>query len=386
MIQIPGKIPIHIYPIFWLLVGLIGWLNTQSIMGTLIWGGVIVISVLIHEFGHALTAVAFGQKAEISLVGMGGLTTRRGEKLSKWKDFIIVLNGPLAGLCLAFLSYLLIGYLNEKMHPLLRYALMISLEVNIFWTILNLLPILPLDGGHLFRIVLEGLFGLNGAKWAFLISVILSGLLALYLLAAQQQIVLAALFLMLGFESYRSWTEMRKITPSDTNQDLQDLLKASIQDMNNGLSEKAMGKLYAIRDASKRGILFITSSLYLAHLLAQQGKVKMAWDLLSPLEKQLSVEGLQFLQQLASRQNMWKEAVRIGNLLYREAPSATTAIQNALANAMMGNVEPTIGWLRSAEEQGLSNLEEILKKSAFDPVRDSPEFQSWVMARKKSGG
>ncbi|MCE2982169.1 MAG: M50 family metallopeptidase, partial [Parachlamydia sp.] len=97
MIYIPGKIPIRIFPFFWLLIVMIGWLNTQSIPETAIWAAVIFISVLIHEFGHALTAVAFGQEAEISLVGLGGLTKREGPTLAKWKDFIIVLNGPLAG-------------------------------------------------------------------------------------------------------------------------------------------------------------------------------------------------------------------------------------------------------------------------------------------------
>src|ERR1700727_855793 len=106
MLKFPGKIPVLVHPLFWVLAFLIGWLNTSSILLTLVWVGIIVISVLIHELGHALTAVAFGQQAQIELMGFGGLTHRRGgKKLKLWQEFLIVLNGPLAGFALAGASW-----------------------------------------------------------------------------------------------------------------------------------------------------------------------------------------------------------------------------------------------------------------------------------------
>jgi hypothetical protein len=59
MIVIPGRIPVSIHPLFWLFSGMIGWLYTQNLIGVLVWVGIILISVLVHEFGHALTAIAF---------------------------------------------------------------------------------------------------------------------------------------------------------------------------------------------------------------------------------------------------------------------------------------------------------------------------------------
>jgi stage IV sporulation protein FB len=58
MLRIPGKIPIAISPAFWIFAALIGYLNSQSFIGTIIWIGIIFVSVLVHEFGHALTAAA----------------------------------------------------------------------------------------------------------------------------------------------------------------------------------------------------------------------------------------------------------------------------------------------------------------------------------------
>ena len=87
------------------MAALIGWLNTQTIQGALEWTVMIFVSVLFHEFGHALTAVSFGQIARIDLLGFGGLTQRHGPKLNLWKEFLIVLNGPCAGLLLFIIAF-----------------------------------------------------------------------------------------------------------------------------------------------------------------------------------------------------------------------------------------------------------------------------------------
>src|SRR3546814_18959362 len=66
------------------------WLSSGTVGGTLVWTVIVFLSVLIHEYGHALTAVAFGQRARIELVALGGVTQRSGTKLNLWKEFIIV--------------------------------------------------------------------------------------------------------------------------------------------------------------------------------------------------------------------------------------------------------------------------------------------------------
>ncbi len=41
MIVIPGPIPLMIHPFFWLFAILIGWIMGQSVVGTLVWVGII---------------------------------------------------------------------------------------------------------------------------------------------------------------------------------------------------------------------------------------------------------------------------------------------------------------------------------------------------------
>ena len=89
MSKIFKKIPISIHPLFWVLAALIGWLNSNSFAGTVLWTIVILISVLFHELGHALTASFFGQYPKIMLVAFGGVTTYETKDLKFWKQFLM---------------------------------------------------------------------------------------------------------------------------------------------------------------------------------------------------------------------------------------------------------------------------------------------------------
>ena len=64
-----------IFPAFWIFSFLIAFLiGGGDLLQMFVWVGVIFVSVLFHEFGHALTASLFGRKCHIELVAMGGLT------------------------------------------------------------------------------------------------------------------------------------------------------------------------------------------------------------------------------------------------------------------------------------------------------------------------
>ncbi len=379
MISIPGKIPIRISPFFWLLIFMIGWLSSGSLVGTLIWAVVITISVLIHEYGHALTALAFGQQAEISLVGLGGLTRRVGGRLKSWQEFLIVLNGPVAGFLLFILAY----RMQALLHPvfqggrllLLDYALEAAIFINLIWSILNLVPIQPLDGGQLLRIILEKFFGFRGIKVSFLISVILASFLCIFFFL-EQQFLAGALFLMMAFEGYRAWAELKTMSPQDTNEHLQEMLKQAQEDLKAGRHNEAFSKLLYLREQTKEGVLFVLTTQYIARLLAEQGQFKQAYDWLLPIEYQLAPDYLFLLQQLAYRLQDWNQVVRIGSRAYREEPRVDIALLNALSYGIMGQVTPAVGWLRSAIQIGLPHASDVMNRREFDAIRDSAEFQA----------
>jgi Zn-dependent protease len=373
MIKIPASIPIYIYPFFWLLILALGWLNTQTVLGTAIWGVVIFISVLIHEYGHALTAQFFGQRAEINLVGLGGVTRRQGPTLKPWQDFLVILNGPLAGFALFFITY--IFYPHFQHSSVLGYALEVSIYINLFWTVLNLLPILPLDGGHLMRVLLESFFGFNGIKISLLISIVLAALGGL-LFFVLQSFLAGSLFLMFAFESYRAWAEIKNVKPHDSSAALQSLLQEAQEDLKIGRENEALSKFLRLREQSQEGVLYLTATQNIARILAHQGHLKQAFDWLSPLEKQLSPEYLHFLQQLAYRLQEWERTIEVGTRAYKLSPNAQTAFLNALSYAIIGQPTPAIGWLQSAAQLGLPNFAQVLQKREFDTIRSSLDFQS----------
>lgn len=381
MITIPGRIPIRIFPLFFLLVIGISSINsiymvgTFSLLWTIIWSLVIMVSVTIHEFGHALTAVAFGQKARIDLVGFGGITQRQGGRLKLWQDFIVVLNGPLAGLSISGIAYILLNIIGNKPASLLTSVISIFYYANIFWTIINLLPVQPLDGGHLLRIFLEGIFGLKGVKISLFISFIIAVLISLLFLLLGYYLA-GAFFLMFTFESYRSWKNSLALTEQDQNFDLQHLLKSAERDYHKGHSDFAIQKIQQVRELTKAGVLYVTATQLMAEILNDQNQFQEAYNMLEPIKNKLSDKALKMLQRLAYRTEKWQEAIAIGNTAYKSQPSPEIALINAFCHGILGEAKPAVGWLQCAVREGLPNLKDILRKSDFDPIRQDPLFQN----------
>jgi len=369
MIEIPGRIPIRIYPIFWMLIIVLGWLNSATVTGTLVWAAVILVSVLIHEYGHALTALAFGQSASIELVGLGGVTQRQGKRLRLWQEFLIVLNGPMAGFGLFLLaSWIYENLGNPPPKTLWTYAISITVLANLFWTIINLLPLHPLDGGKLLSIILESLFGIKGVRAAMLLSSII-GLLGSLFLFSFGSLLGGALFMILAFESYKAWRSSLYIEAHDQDENLVNEFQKAEEEIHSHQLEAAKQRLENIRSQTQQGILYISSTEYLARILAQEGKWKEVYEQLLPLEKVIHQDVLQLLHEAAYRVQEHATASRIGSAVYQLQPRYEVALRNAQVHAEVGEIRAAEGWFRRAIEDGLPDYKEILQKPEFAAIR-----------------
>lgn len=374
---IPGKIPIRIQPVFWLLVLLISAINGNfTFQGMAIWAVIIVVSVVAHEFGHALTAVAYGQRANIDLVAWGGLTHRHGPHLKLSQEFWIVLNGPLAGLTLALFCFLMEGAVGERA-PLLKLIFGIGFYANVFWTAVNLLPIQPLDGGHLLRIICEGAMGLRGIKIALFISFI-SSLAICILLFVVQFFLLGIFFMMFTYENYRAWRGSLALTERDKDDLLLQLMKSAEKDYHKGNDDAALQKIDHLRTQTKKGVLFLAGSEMGAEILSNRGRYKEAYRMLLPLKASLKPESLMLLHKLAYRLGEHQEAIALGTLAYQRQPTYEAALMNAFSYALRGEAKPAVGWLQCAVKEGLPNLQEVLKEMEFNSIRSDPSFQQFV--------
>jgi stage IV sporulation protein FB len=194
-------IPVRIQPIFWIFAALIGFMSSGSLFGTAAWVGIIFFSVLFHEYGHAITATLFKQKASIQLVALGGLTSFDGPKLKPWQHFLVVLNGPLFGFGLFLAATWALHY---PWKPIPGAILRATQVANLFWTVVNLFPVLPLDGGQLLRIVLEACFGEKGLRATLLIGAIISSVCTVGFIWWHQYLA-AALFALFAVQGFSQW-------------------------------------------------------------------------------------------------------------------------------------------------------------------------------------
>jgi Zn-dependent protease len=152
---------------------------------------VTLVSVLVHELGHALAFSRYKVRSSIRLHFMGGVTIPNAVlPLSRSAHVFISFAGPLAGLLLATLTYALapeicaaatgtqplFPQVLEITHPGFRITIAIFFIVNVFWSFLNLAPVLPLDGGH----ILEHALGPRRYRWTLGISGTVGAALAIY--------------------------------------------------------------------------------------------------------------------------------------------------------------------------------------------------------------
>lgn len=189
--------PVHLDISFVLIMGLIGYRPGMALRDLGLWLAITPVAVLVHELGHALTARATGARPRIALVGFGGLTTYTPPRpLSRLRALWIALAGPLAGLAVGVLLLVVYVLSRPRLDP--AGAVATALEFGIWtcvgWSVLNLLPVLPLDGGAVMRELLPG-DPRRRARRAAAVSVVTATLAALgtYLLLRQ---VFVAVFMM----------------------------------------------------------------------------------------------------------------------------------------------------------------------------------------------
>jgi Zn-dependent protease len=171
-------IPVRVEPIFFLLAGILALSRLTEPWLLSSWIAVVFFSVLLHELGHALAFRRFGHSPRIELHAMGGHTTA-DVRLPPHQDLIVSAAGPAFGLALGALI-LIFGALVPGLYgvPFLGTVVSDLLWVNIGWSLINLLPILPMDGGRVLLAVLRRWNRKQATERAHQISMIVAGVAA----------------------------------------------------------------------------------------------------------------------------------------------------------------------------------------------------------------
>jgi Zn-dependent protease len=198
--------PLRIDPFFFVTAWLIG--GSREPLWTLAWVAVVLVGVLAHELGHAFAGRRLGLEPWIRLFAFGGMTGwGRPRPLSARQQIAISFAGPAVGLAVGGLVLLggLSGALAGAPPPLAR-VLTDVLWVNLGWGVLNLLPVLPLDGGHIVSAAAEMAAGRRGRLAARALSVVLTVVIGLWALSAGQWwiLILCAVFAFTNVQALRA--------------------------------------------------------------------------------------------------------------------------------------------------------------------------------------
>lgn len=183
---------VRVHPLHWVMAAVLFWdfvnIGIANLVAAIF---CVFFSVLIHEFGHVVAFRWFGCRADVLLWGFGGLAIPDRSPARRWQRIVVSAAGPAAqfilfGLTVAAMRYALPRLVDAPpgVFSVLSTSLLVLWYVNLFWPILNLLPIWPLDGGHISREVLSGLSARNGKLLSLQISGAVAGVLAVNALLA----------------------------------------------------------------------------------------------------------------------------------------------------------------------------------------------------------
>jgi stage IV sporulation protein FB len=222
-------VPVEIQPWFWLSSAMLSGLLDRGITRdnfqyALLFIVAATISILVHEFGHALVGRRLGGgRARVVLWALGGLAYNEGGRFTRTGNFWRVAAGPGAGFALGILIYLALviafgpkdanafasGTLFSK-GPIFsegtyeffanRMALFWLIHhflwINFWWGMLNLLPVLPLDGGRISELYVKP------QKRVYQIAVATAGAMVVFAIF-RQSLFMGVFFGFLAYQNYK---------------------------------------------------------------------------------------------------------------------------------------------------------------------------------------
>jgi len=330
------------------------------------------MSLLVHELGHAFTAIYFGTPSEITLEAFGGRASYRTGSLSPKQEFLVVLNGPLLESLLIVLPFFLLKSGLFTSSPHFQFFLYATMKLNILWVALNLLPIAPLDGGHLARYLLEKRFGSRG--YAISIAMGLTACaIAIPYLFIQGYFIFGILLVIFGLQNFQL------LQKSSFKSDPHELLGRGRKAMDRG-DLKGAKRLLKKLSQNQQGPVKHDAAEHLAQTLLLEGDREGAYHILIKANHNLSNSSKCVLAHLAFEQKNYLIIAELARDLYAIEPTYETALLNAKAFALLDQPAHSGGWLATALkfEDRDDTIDNLLLDPAFDSVKALDKFKESI--------
>lgn len=215
-------IQLRIHITFLLLIGwlALGYYNTggpAAAVGGITFILLLFLCVVLHEFGHALAAKAFGiNTPDITLLPIGGVARLERMPEEPRQELIIAIAGPAVNVIIALCLFVVIGSRGavDPRTALQSGDLLVNLlAINVWLLLFNLLPAFPMDGGRVLRALLATRMNYAratqvaatvGQAFAFIF-----GFIGLF---ANAFLIFIALFVYIGASQEAALAQMRDVT------------------------------------------------------------------------------------------------------------------------------------------------------------------------------
>lgn len=436
-------IPVRVGLGFWLVSLFLGFQPGRSIQdgvrSAIAWTVIVFVSVLLHELGHALVARRYGARPSIFLHAFGGLTAyaTEGVQLTRGRRILISLAGPFAGFVFGTAVWLVARRfsLTEGQNHLVRMVLF----VNVGWGLINLLPVLPLDGGNVLAAAL-------GPKRAFATAIV-SGTVAAIVAILGLQAKLPFVVVLFGFAAFNAFSQARVARENDVDHregldeqllkakaaldrgELDDAFvladdvvrRARTAPVRNGgytalawihvgrgegrLARRALEQVEphgavdpytwaAVEDAAgtpdrarailiearRQGYVTAEATKLLIDLLAREGRIEEAVEVTHEDAHLLAREDVRAVYQAAIASGSARAAARLAGRLFELHADADDAIDEARALATAGDVNAALAALAHAVQLGTVDREALRADPAFAALTGDERFERILAA------
>lgn len=275
-------IPITIRPMFLVVTLFLGASALSNATEVGIWLGVVLVSIVVHELGHALVGRLFGLVPRIELHGMGGVAIFSNAdevEIGTWQSVAICLAGPLAGFLLGALVLLAVWLSGPAEARYAKVLVELLLWVNFAWGLVNLLPLYPLDGGQVLAALLHRVDQSGVAVRAISVAVALAATIVAATYQMAYAAILAAWF---GLDNLRGINERREARRDERL--WQELERAEALYISRDLAA-AREKLAQILAQARSEPVKDQTRLQLARVLLEIGEVAEARTLIGRLPR-----------------------------------------------------------------------------------------------------
>ncbi len=215
-------IDVYMHATFLLLIGWVAlsyWLTARTLSAVL--GGVgfilaLFACVVLHEFGHALTARRYGIRTrDVTLLPIGGVARLERMPDVPIRELWVALAGPAVNVVIAgilFLALWSVGALDSLsgLDPAQGSFWGRLLTINLTLAAFNMIPAFPMDGGRVLRALLATRLEYTRAtQWAASLGQAIAFFFGLIGLFTNPFLVFIALFVWIGAGQEASMVQMK---------------------------------------------------------------------------------------------------------------------------------------------------------------------------------